>query len=110
MQILLRPGIEFLGQSSLNIRKIAMLFLLLLVASLPVQLHAQSGGPVTLVKADRLLDPRTGNVLTPASVLIEGDKVKQVGSPSQMRVPAGAKVIDLGSATLLPGLIDAHTH
>lgn len=63
---------------------------------------------ITLIKAAHLLDPRTGNVLSPASVLIEGDKVKQVGA--QINAPSGAKVIDLGSATLLPGLIDSHTH
>jgi imidazolonepropionase-like amidohydrolase len=77
---------------------------------LSVQLAAQSAAPVTLVKAGRLLDPRTGNVLAPAFVLIEGDKIKQVGPPSQIGVPSGAKIVDLGSATLLPGLIDGHTH
>jgi imidazolonepropionase-like amidohydrolase len=70
----------------------------------------QSPLPTTLVKAARLLDPRSGNVLVPAAVLIEGDKVKQVGSPSQISAPGGTKIIDLGSATLLPGLIDSHTH
>jgi len=62
-----------------------------------------------LVRAARLLDPRTGNVLSPAAVLIEGDKINQVGSPSQISAPGGAKTIDLGNATLLPGLIDSHT-
>jgi imidazolonepropionase-like amidohydrolase len=71
---------------------------------------SQSPPSATLVKARRLLDPRTGNVLAPAAVLIEGDKIKQVGSPSQVPVPAGAKIIDLGGATILPGLIDSHTH
>src|ERR1700737_4536797 len=78
------------------------------------QLTAQSPVLVTLVKAGRLLDPRTGNVLSPAAVLIEDGKIKEVGSPSQVRVqaqaPASVKTIDLGSATLLPGLIDSHTH
>ena len=74
------------------------------------QLKAQSAPPVTLVKAGRLLDPRTGNVLAPAAVLIEGDKIKQVGAPSQISAPAGSRTIDVGSATLLPGLIDSHTH
>ena len=66
----------------------------------------------TLVKAGRLLDPRTGNVRSPAAVLIENGKIKQVGSPAQVQAaaPPGAKTIDLGSATLLPGLIDSHTH
>jgi imidazolonepropionase-like amidohydrolase len=71
---------------------------------------AQSPAVVTLVKAGRLLDPRTGNVLAPAAVLIESGKIKQVGSPSQVHPPQGARIIDLGRATLLPGLIDSHTH
>ena len=77
-----------------------------------VQLAAQSPAPVTLVKSSRLLDPRTGNVLSPAAVLIENGKIKEVGPPSQLQAnaPAGIKIIDLGSATLLPGLIDSHTH
>src|SRR5712675_975105 len=76
------------------------------------QLAAQSSAPVTLVKAGRLLDPRTGNVLSPAAVLIENGKIKEVGPPARVEAdaPAGVKTIDLGSATLLPGLIDAHTH
>jgi imidazolonepropionase-like amidohydrolase len=76
------------------------------------QVVAQTPAPVTLIKASRLLDPRTGNVLSPAAVLIEDGKIKEVGAPSQVQqnVPAGAKTIDLGSSTLLPGLIDSHTH
>ena len=94
-----------------RMRKRAALLLLLLVAVVStLQLRGQSAAPVTLVKAALLLDPRTGNVLAPAAVLIEGDKIKQVGSSAQITVPAGAKIIDLGAATLLPGLIDGHTH
>ena len=76
------------------------------------QLVAQSPTSMSLVKAGHLLDPRTGNVLSPAAVLIEDGKIKKVGSPAQVQpeIPAGAKTIDLGSATLLPGLIDSHTH
>src|ERR1700733_3095406 len=69
-----------------------------------------SSPPLTLVKASRLLDPRTGSVLSPAAVLIEGHKIKQVGSPSQLSAPVVGNIIDLGNATLLPGLIDGHTH
>jgi imidazolonepropionase-like amidohydrolase len=75
-------------------------------------LAAQSSAPITVVKAGRLLDPRTGNVLSPAAVLIEEGKIKEVGAPAQVQahLPVGAKIIDLGTATLLPGLIDSHTH
>ena len=75
-------------------------------------LSAQSPALTTLIRAGHLLDPRTGNVLSPAAVLIEGSKIKELGAPTQVQahVPAGAKTIDLGTATLLPGLIDSHTH
>jgi len=82
----------------------------LLALSSTGHLMAQSPAPVTLVKAGRLLDPRTGNVLSPAAVLIENGRVKEVGAPAKIQVPAGAKIVDLGSAMLLPGLIDGHTH
>jgi len=84
--------------------------LLIVALGSMAQLGAQSTAPVTLVKAGRLLDPRTGNVLAPAAVLIDGNTIKQVGAPAQIKPPSGAKIIDLGKATLLPGLIDSHTH
>ena len=73
---------------------------------------AQSPSSTTLIKANRLLDPRSGNVLSPAGVLIVDGKIKEVGPPTQVQAhtPNDAKTIDLGSATLLPGLIDGHTH
>lgn len=94
-------------------RKLGISFVLGLVAAFSaLQTPAQSLVPVTLIKAGRLLDPRTGNVLWPAAVLIEEGKIKEVGPPAQVqaRLPVGAKTIDLGAATLLPGLIDSHTH
>jgi imidazolonepropionase-like amidohydrolase len=89
------------------IRIFLLLTLLLFAAG---HLAAQSQSPATLVKAGRLLDPRTGNVLSPAAVLIENGKIEEVGPPSKVQAPSGAKIIDLGNATLLPGLIDSHTH
>ena len=71
---------------------------------------AQSPRPATLVKAGRMVDPRTGDVVAPAAVLVEGDRIKQVGPPSQVGASGQAKIIDLGSATILPGLIDSHSH
>ena len=89
-----------------------MLAALFFVLFSTAPLAAQSPVLVMLVKAGRLLDPRTGNVLSPAAVLIENGKIKEVGPPSQLQAHAttGAKTIDLGNATLLPGLIDSHTH
>jgi imidazolonepropionase-like amidohydrolase len=104
--------LEFIAKEPLGRlrRRTTLLVLLIVALASTAQLSAQPAAPVTLVKAGRLLDPRTGTVLTPAAVLIEGEKIKQVGRFSQIGTPAGAKIIDLGTATLLPGLIDGHTH
>src|SRR5207248_5551604 len=92
-----------------GIRTFLVLAVLLFAAERVV---AEAPTSNTLVRASRLLDPRTGNVLSPAAVLIEGSKIKEVGAPAHMQTqaPADAKIIDLGNATLLPGLIDGHTH
>src|SRR5947208_14879884 len=75
------------------------------------QLAAQSPSPTTLIKAGRLLDPRSGNVLSPAALLIENRKIKEVGPPPQVQTHASGEVkpIDLGSSTVLPSLIDGNT-
>jgi len=89
---------------------VGRIFLFAVTIFAATQLAARSPPPRTLVKAGRLLEPRAGNVLSPAAVLIEGGKIKAVGPPEQVGAPSDAKVIDLGKATLLPGLIDSHTH
>ena len=62
------------------------------------------------VKAAHLIDAKAGRVLDQQVVLIVGERIEKVGPAKEIQVPAGATVIDLGSATLLPGLIDAHVH
>jgi imidazolonepropionase-like amidohydrolase len=61
-----------------------------------------------VVRAGHLLDVKSGKTLANQIIVIQGDKIANVGSDTQ--IPAGAQVIDLSNATVLPGLIDAHTH
>ncbi len=65
-----------------------------------------------VIKAAKLLDVRKGDYLQSAAVWIEGDRIKEVGTVSDIQghAPKTAKIIDLGNLTLLPGLIDCHTH
>jgi len=63
---------------------------------------------VTILKAARLIDGRGGPPLAPAMVRVEDERIAAVAS--RLDVPPGARVLDLGEATLLPGLIDLHTH
>ena len=68
----------------------------------------QTAAPVTVIKAGRLIDPETGTITAQQMILIEGEKISKVGA--NLPIPAGAKLIDLSQLTVLPGLVDAHTH
>ena len=74
-----------------------------------LSLAAAGDEPPIAVRAARLLDVKSGQYVPGAVVVIRGDKVESVGTGTTA-APAGVKVIDLGDRTLLPGLIDAHTH
>jgi imidazolonepropionase-like amidohydrolase len=78
-----------------------------LISAAFAQSSDTSAHPIVL-HAARLLDVENGRVVTPGEVLVEGDKIREVG-PSVTH-PSSAETIDLGSRTLLPGLIDAHVH
>jgi len=62
------------------------------------------------IRAGRLFDSTTGQMLTRRLVLITGDRITDVGPENAVKMPPGVQVIDLSQSTVLPGLIDAHTH
>src|SRR3954451_519224 len=82
--------------------------LLVLVFSLVSVAQDSTAPHAIILHAARLLDVKTGKMLTPAEILIQGDRIVQVGT--SVNDPAGGEVIDLGDRTLMPGLIDAHIH
>jgi imidazolonepropionase-like amidohydrolase len=74
--------------------------------------EAKNAAATVVVRAGQVLDVRTGNYLKDQIIWIEGDKIKAIGNAAaiEKQLPAAAKRIDLSRATVLPGLIDCHTH
>src|SRR3989442_5446474 len=81
-------------------------------AQAPREAPQQKPPPKTvLVKAARLIDGRSDKPRTGQAVLVVGERIQEVGPADELARKAGqAQIIDLGDATLLPGLIDNHTH
>lgn len=103
------------GRFRLGARVYALLFVMVAATrsasaqpSAPVAPIRSAGTPVVVLRAARVIDGTGAAVLAPGMVRVEGDKVAAVGRT--LDVPAGAQLIDLGDATILPGLIDLHTH
>lgn len=94
--------------------KFVLLFSALALGLVSVKAAEEPPKPpaIILIKAARLIDTAAGVVRENQAILIEGDKVKTIGAASEIEksLPADTRVIDLGNATLLPGLIDCHTH
>jgi imidazolonepropionase-like amidohydrolase len=65
---------------------------------------------VIAVRAGRLFNSKTGQMLSKQVVVLAGERISEVGPESQVKIPAGSQIIDLSQSTVLPGLIDAHTH
>ena len=85
-----------------------MLCLYSILLFVAVTATAQTAAPITAIKAGRLIDPETASATSNQVILIEGERIKAVGA--NLTIPAGATIIDLSKLTVLPGLVDAHTH
>jgi imidazolonepropionase-like amidohydrolase len=93
------------------IRNLALCFYLVAGgAATHVSLAAQ--GRSVAIRTGRILDVKTGSYALQQMIWIEGDRIKQIGSVESLskQLPAGTPVMDLSNVTVLPGLIDAHTH
>jgi imidazolonepropionase-like amidohydrolase len=93
---------------------LALLFILSQTLLLPSALSQEGPHPsgFVAVKAGRVLDVRSGRYLDHQMILIEGDRIKEIGAEDAVRphMPSDAKIVDLSQLKVLPGLIDAHTH
>jgi imidazolonepropionase-like amidohydrolase len=84
--------------------------MLCLVASLSAETQESENQSVVAVRAGRMFDAKTGTLLAGQVVLIKGDRINAVGPRADLPIPAGATILDLSRDTVLPGLIDAHSH
>src|SRR6202047_820034 len=84
-----------------------LLSVLVFVLAAALSAEAQQA---TAIRAGQMFDTKSGTNLSNQVVLITGDKITDVGPADRVKIPAGAKVIDLSQATVLPGLIDGHVH
>ncbi len=78
------------------------------VFALPAGGQTSPGPTLVAIKAGKVVDPETGKTAANQIILVEGKKIKEIGS--NVTIPTDAKIIDLSKATVLPGLFDAHTH
>ena len=78
------------------------------VFSLSIAFAAEAPNNVTVLKAARLFDGKAKALVTNGVVIVQGNVITDAGS--NLPIPSGAQVIDLGDATLSPGFMDAHTH
>ena len=102
-------GVGSLAEGQRMVRKVRGLVLACLAILAPAYGQAQKAASKTIVlKAARMFDGKSNALVKPGAVVVTDGKIVAAGT--SLAIPAGAEVIDLGDATLLPGFIDAHTH
>jgi len=110
----LMKGLEMsmpLAKAASRTARLVFLAAAALAMLLGISRSAQAQAPKrTIVRAGRVLDVRTGQMRANQAIVIEGEKIAQTVASSEVQMAAGDTTIDLPDATLLPGLIDAHTH
>jgi len=82
----------------------------LLTSGMAFLCPAAMGQKAVVIRAGRLFDGTSDRLLSNQVIVIEGDRISQVGPTEKVKIPAGAEEIDLGKATVIPGLIDGHAH
>ena len=90
-------------------------FCWMLLLAVCVSASAQESGstnpqPVTVIRAGSLIDGKSNTPRHDQMIVVRGNRIESVGDAATARIPTGATVIDLSKATVLPGLIDSHTH
>jgi imidazolonepropionase-like amidohydrolase len=90
--------------------KLAIVLSLFSAAFVPAQPGAMPATARTLIRAGHLLDVKTGKLLDAETIIVAGDTIQSIAPTAQVTAQAGDAVIDLGALTVLPGLIDVHTH
>lgn len=92
-------------------RALALFVFLFVVVGAPSRaLASQEEARTLAVRADRLVEPGGARVVRDAVVVVRGERIVAAGAAAETEVPADARILELGDATLLPGLIDAHVH
>src|SRR5467141_10579 len=92
----------------MKIRTLLFAALLISFSAFPLRAQLNPSSQIVAIKAGKLLDPETGKTTVNQIILVEGNRIKEIGT--NVITPADAKIVDLSKATVLPGLFDAHTH